>query len=219
MRRSSYIQRLIIALPLVLLVTMSLSLVMAPRVAHAQGTFITVSPTQGPPGAQVTASGGGFPANDPQIQIWFDQTNTGKSTSANAQGNFSVGFSVPTNATQGLHPVYATDGSARASTSFNVTAGVAPPAAPQGPRAIPYGPFHIKIGWVDYANNESGFEISNGSTSNYAPASSGTGATVWYQWSVSAPNTYMCFKVRTYNDYGASAWAPANGWACASSTS
>jgi len=208
---------LTIAIMSLLLVTMALPLTLSPSMAHAQGTFITVSPTQGPPGAQVTASGGGFPVNDPQIQIWFDQTYTGITIAANAQGNFSVGFSVPTNATQGLHPVYATDGSARASTSFNVTAGAAPPAAPQGARAIPYGPFHIRVGWVDYANNESGFQIFNGVTSNYAPASSGTGAVVWYQWSVSAPNTYMCFRVRAYNSGGYSAWAPTNTYVCATS--
>src|SRR6266516_336962 len=120
MLRSSFWRHLAFAVSCVLLLTISLSLTMAPRMALAQGTSISVVPSSGPPNTQVTATGDGFPSNDATIQIWFDQTNI-KSTSADANGHFSVGFNIPSNATPGLHPVYATDGREQASTSFNVT--------------------------------------------------------------------------------------------------
>lgn len=103
-----------------LLGTMSLPLAMAPSVALAQGTSLSVVPTSGPPNTLVTATGNGFPAYDTRIQIWFDQINTGKTATADASGHFSVNFNVPSNVTLGLHPVYATDGRNYASTSFTV---------------------------------------------------------------------------------------------------
>ncbi len=109
-----------VAVMSLLLVIMSLPLAMAPSVALAQGTYISVNPTSGPPGAQVTASGGGFPANV-TVQIWFDQTDTGARATTDSQGNFKTNFNVPSNATPGLHPVYATDGRENASTPFTVS--------------------------------------------------------------------------------------------------
>src|SRR5207248_5531933 len=86
----------------------------------AQGTYINVVPTSGPPNTSVAATGGGFPAND-TIQIWFDQTDTGARATTDSQGNFKTNFNVPSNATLGIHPVYALDGSEQASTPFQVT--------------------------------------------------------------------------------------------------
>ena len=126
MFHSSFLRPLVFAVLCVLLLTMSLPLTMAPRTASAQGNSVTLNPASGNPGTPVTATGDGWPANDPQIQIWFDQTNTGKSTSADANGHFSVNFNVPPNATQGLHPVSATDGRESASALFNVTQQTTP---------------------------------------------------------------------------------------------
>ena len=70
----------------------------------AQGTYINVVPTSGPPNTSVAATGGGFPAND-TIQIWFDQTDTGARATTDSQGNFKTNFNVPSNATLGIHPV------------------------------------------------------------------------------------------------------------------
>lgn len=109
-----------------LMVTMSLPLTLPPIVAHAQGTSLSVNPSSGPRGAPVTATGDGFPANDTGIQIWFDQEDTGARANADSNGHFSVEFRVPSDATPGLHPVYATDGRNSASASFTVTSGPVP---------------------------------------------------------------------------------------------
>jgi hypothetical protein len=61
----------------------------------------------------------------------------------------------------------------------------------------------IRLNWGDNSSNETGFQINNGVVSRDVGANSTT-----YTWSGLAPGTYMCFKVRAYNNAGDSAWDP-----------
>lgn len=75
------------------------------------------------------------------------------------------------------------------------------PIAPTTPTAVVVSGTSINVGWVDKSSNEFGFEISNGSTSKVV----GPNATS-YVWTGLANGTSMCFKVRSYNLAGYSAW-------------
>ena len=77
------------------------------------------------------------------------------------------------------------------------------PAAPSNLTATAVDPNDIKLTWRDNSNNETGFEINNGVTSSNAGANSTT-----YTWGGLKPGTYMCFKIRSYNSAGDSAWDP-----------
>jgi hypothetical protein len=77
------------------------------------------------------------------------------------------------------------------------------PAAPSTLAATPVNSDSIRLTWADNSGNESGFEINNGVTSQYAAANS-TG----YTWPDLAAGTYMCFRIRAYNSTGSSSWAP-----------
>jgi hypothetical protein len=104
-------------------------------------------------------------------------------------------------------------------------------AAPTNVRAVPGNPAHsIDISFTDNSDNESGFEIWNGNDPSVGdPAASlqgaspspGTGSTVTRNWWMPQANSWMCVRVRAYNDDNPrsySAWAPANGWACSYSS-
>ncbi|BCJ75852.1 hypothetical protein CS0771_53960 [Catellatospora sp. IY07-71] len=75
------------------------------------------------------------------------------------------------------------------------------PAAPASPTAVVASGTSIRVGWADRSTNEIGFEISNGSTSQVVGANSTT-----FTWGGLANGTYMCFRVRSYNLAGYSAW-------------
>ncbi|MEV4416670.1 fibronectin type III domain-containing protein [Catellatospora sp. NPDC049609] len=75
------------------------------------------------------------------------------------------------------------------------------PVAPASPVATPVSGTSIKVAWADRSSNEIGFEISNGSTSQVVGANSTA-----FTWGGLANNTYMCFRVRSYNLAGYSAW-------------
>ena len=77
------------------------------------------------------------------------------------------------------------------------------PAAPSNLTATAVDPHDIRLNWQDNSSNETGFEINNGVVSKDAPANSTT-----YTWGGLAPGTYMCFKIRSYNSAGDSAWDP-----------
>jgi hypothetical protein len=58
----------------------------------------------------------------------------------------------------------------------------------------------IRLGWHDNSNNETGFEVSDGTTVIRLAAN-----TDEYNYAA-PPNTHKCFAVRAFNSYGASAW-------------
>jgi len=119
-----------------------------------------------------------------------------------SSGNFTVHVKIPSNAPHGNLLAISTITEPEADAFFNVTRPSVP-AAPSNLTAVAANSSSIRLGWRDNSGNESGFEISNGVTSNYAPANS-----THYTWSGLAPNTYMCFRIRAYNSSGRSSWDP-----------
>jgi hypothetical protein len=85
------------------------------------------------------------------------------------------------------------------------------PAAPTGMWASTPNATSIRLQWTDNSNNEDGFEIINGATTQRVGPN-----TTSYTWTVAA-GTYMCFKIRSYNTAGNSAWHPSAqmDWVCA----
>ena len=77
------------------------------------------------------------------------------------------------------------------------------PAAPSNLTVTAVDQNDIRLNWQDNSSNETGFEINNGVVSRDAGANSTT-----YTWGGLAPGTYMCFKIRSYNSAGDSAWDP-----------
>ncbi|GHJ42893.1 hypothetical protein Cs7R123_02350 [Catellatospora sp. TT07R-123] len=75
------------------------------------------------------------------------------------------------------------------------------PIAPTNPAAVVASGTSIQVSWADKSNNEIGFEISNGVTSQVVGANS-----TYYTWGGLANGTYMCFRVRAYSLAGYSAW-------------
>jgi hypothetical protein len=75
------------------------------------------------------------------------------------------------------------------------------PIAPTTPTAAVASGTSIKVTWADKSSNEWGFEISNGTTSQVVGANTTT-----FTWGGLANGTYMCFRVRSYNLAGYSAW-------------
>jgi hypothetical protein len=139
---------------------------------------------------------------------WDDGTILADTTVA-PDGTFSASFTVPTSSV-GSHTVYFTDLTSRyfLTATFNVTQGTAPPAAPTNLAATPVGTSSIRLTWTDNSNNESGFEINNGVTSQTTGANSTS-----YTWGGLTPSTYMCFRIRAYNSAGSSSWDPnASPW-------
>jgi len=131
-------------------------------------------------------------------------------TSIDNSGAFVLPFTVPGNAsigaTQLLFSPTCSHSTYEPSVTFTVTQGspgVTVPAAPSNLRVTPDGPNAIRLDWNDNSDNEAGFEINNGVVSRNAGADSTT-----YTWSGLAPGTYMCFKIRSYNSAGSSAWEP-----------
>lgn len=87
--------------------------------------------------------------------------------------------------------------------TFTLDVVAAVPNAPSNLAATAVDPNDIRLTWQDNSDNETGFEINNGVTSTDVGANSTS-----YTWGGLSPNTYMCFKVRAYNDAGDSAWDP-----------
>lgn len=100
------------------------------------------------------------------------------------------------------------------------------PDAPTNVRAVPGDPVaghYIIVSFTDNSSNETGFEISNGNKNESQGTSpyTGTGTTVVWNWWMPQANSYMCIRVRAYNAdnfMSYSAWTPANGWACTTSS-
>ncbi len=89
-----------------------------------------------------------------------------------------------------------------------------PPAVPKNLTATPIDSGTIRLRWSDTSANESGFTIINGVTSRNVGANTTT-----YDWDGLAPGTHTCFKVRSYNSSGDSAYHPTatDDWVCATS--
>ena len=109
--------------------------------ALAVGASVVVTPTSGPQNSPITVSGDGFPSST-TLQIVFDQTTLGPITTSTT-GTFTGPFTVPKDASIGLHPVYALGQPDRASTDFTVTPGGTPttpggtPTTNHPPQIIP----------------------------------------------------------------------------------
>jgi eukaryotic-like serine/threonine-protein kinase len=103
-------------------------------------------------------------------------------------------------------------GPSLASSLPGAAARTALPAPPANLTATPISAHAIRLRWTDRSANEGGFTVINGITSRNVGANTTT-----FDWTGMSPATYSCFKVRAYNAYGASAYAPAaqTSWACA----
>jgi len=77
-------------------------------------------------------------------------------------------------------------------------------------------PNAIQISFVNQADNETAFLFYNGvTTETYNSYNEpGQGSSFTYDWTGLQPNTWMCFKVAAYNQWGRSAYVPST-WACA----
>jgi hypothetical protein len=83
-----------------------------------------------------------------------------------------------------------------------------PPAPPSDVVATSLDSTHIRLDWINNAPDAIGFDIYDGDiwvTTVLAP-------TVSYTVSGLAPNSYHCYTIFAYNDYGTSSGTP---WACA----
>lgn len=185
--------------------------------ALAQGSSIAISPTQGPTGAQVTATGSGWTAGDHIQAIWDggNGPNVGNPVVVGGGGGFTLTFTVPSNATPGnSYQVAFEDTDQRyfevASQTFTVTtpsSGL--PPAPYNVKVVPYGPLDFLVTWSDNATTlGQPFQVYNGVTTQTVTNT----PPYQYVWHVSQPNTYMCFAVRAYNSSGYSAWG--GMWTC-----
>jgi hypothetical protein len=104
-----------------------------------------------------------------------------------------------------------------------------PVAPPSDVRIFPYNHFDptthqlftgehfLRVTWKVNSPNDAGFEVWNGNAGPYDHR--GTGPRDDYlDWAMPDTPTWMCVKVRSYNNAYKSAWVPAESWACAWST-
>ena len=199
--------RRILILIAVLAVPLSLITVSA-LPARADESPPTLSPAQGPPGTTVTASATDWPGcSSMSVSGWGTTLGT---AAIDSSGAFSLSFTVPSNAPVGAAQLMfsptCTHSAVAPFVTFTVTQGTpgtSVPAAPSNLTATAVDQHDIRLNWQDNSSNETGFEINNGVLGKDAPANSAT-----YTWGGLAPGTYMCFKIRSYNSAGDSAWDP-----------
>jgi serine/threonine-protein kinase len=84
------------------------------------------------------------------------------------------------------------------------TTAPTPPAAPSGLTVTAISGTAIRLNWSDNSNNETGFEMDNG-TSDLGSVPANT--TTWTKTGL-ADGTYMCFHIYAFNAAGHSAWTP-----------
>jgi hypothetical protein len=77
------------------------------------------------------------------------------------------------------------------------------PAMPTDLTATAVSATKVRLRWTDNANDETGFEVSNG-VETHSLAANGAG----YDWGGLRPGTSMCFKLRAVNAAGPSPWYP-----------
>jgi serine/threonine-protein kinase len=92
----------------------------------------------------------------------------------------------------------------------NTLLGVGPPA-PSDLTAKFVSTSTIHLEWTDNSADEIGFTIIDGQSSRNVPPN-----THAYDWDLLAPNTYECFKIRSYRMSGVSAYFPSaeQDWVC-----
>ena len=91
--------------------------------------------------------------------------------------------------------------------NFGTSFSDAPPMAPSHLQATPIGESQIQLDWQDNSADETGFTIYDGVTMTNVASD-----TISYTAGGLAPESYHCFCIRAFNDYGNSAWSD---WACA----
>jgi hypothetical protein len=112
-------------------------LALVPPVAAA-GT-LTVTPTSGGPGEQLTASGTGVAGGEPVTLQWDGNTAVGQGSSTN-DGTFSIQFTIPTSATPGGHQLRACIRSdCSIAPPFTVAVTTTPASAPPSTTPAPTG--------------------------------------------------------------------------------
>ena len=187
--------------------------------ALAQASSVAISPAQGLPGTEVTATGSNWGAGDQIQAIWGDTTgpDVGSTVTVNSSGDFTLTFDVPSGAAPGSYQVIFWDENEQyfipASEDFTVTQSTpsSPPSSPAAPsnlKVTPEGPLDFHLTWTSNSTNQSGFQVYNGVTAETVAANQDS-----YVWAVGHPGTYMCFAVRADNSSGYSAWA--GMWTCA----
>ncbi len=92
----------------------------------------------------------------------------------------------------------------------------ATPAPPWNPSAIAVDPTSIRVSWTDNSNNETGFEVNNGQVSHFTAANTSS-----HLWTGLSPGTFNCFRVRSSNGSGNSAYVPVGSpfYVCATTPS
>jgi Ricin-type beta-trefoil lectin domain-like len=185
--------------------------------ALAQGSSVTISPTQGPPGTVVTATGSNWTPGDQIQAIWNGPTGTdvGSPVGVNSSGGFALTFAVPSGSAAGSYQIAFYDETERtfvvANEDFTVSQSSpssSPPAAPSNVSNSPLDALDFYISWQINSTNQTGFQVYNGVTIENVGANQS-----YYEWAAH-PNQYMCIAVRAYNSSGYSAWA--GTWTCAS---
>jgi hypothetical protein len=124
MFRSSFSRRPAILGSCILLIAMLLSLTISPQVVFAQSSTVSINPTQGSAGSQVTGTGSNWTAGDQMQVSWADDGSILANTTVQSNGTFTVGFKTSSNAGQGGHNIYFTDLTSRyfLTAVFTVTA-------------------------------------------------------------------------------------------------
>jgi hypothetical protein len=206
------------------LLALLMSLATSSGVALAQASSsVDLSPTQGPPGILVTATGSGWAAGDSIQAIWGSDTGpyVGSTATVNSSGGFILTFAVPSGTAAGSYQVFFYDETERyfeiANENFVVTqSSGSAPAAPSNLKVTPDGPLDFYITWMSNSTNQTGFHIYNGVTTETlnAPNMPAKGQGIAILWTGLAPNTYMCIKVAAFNQWGSSAYVPSS-WTCA----
>lgn len=114
---------------------------------------ITINPTSGDPGTDVTIHGYNFSANV-QVSIYWD-TGVVKSVSTDPSGSFTTTITVPGDAVGGYHLIKAQHGSEYATATFYVNPIVLPPHYPKltlSPTKGDYGAL-VNVYGSDFTNN------------------------------------------------------------------
>jgi len=198
----------LLAIPVVVGCVLALSAQALP--ARADESPPTLTPAQGPPGTKVTATATDWTGCSSMSVIGWGKTLA--TASISSAGAFSLPFTVPGDAAVGATQLQFSPTCSHSAISpfvtFTVTApgpgtGASAPAAPSNLAVTAVDPHDIKLTWRDNSSDEAGFEINNGVVSRNAGANNTT-----YTWGGLAPGTYMCFKIRSYNNAGSSAWEP-----------
>jgi len=83
------------------------------------------------------------------------------------------------------------------------------PAPPSSLQVTPIDVSHVRLDWSDNSDNESGFGICDG---NACIATTGANTTS-YTLGDLVPDSYHCFRIFAFNDFGNSPWTD---WACVS---